>query len=145
MSARVPVPRPPADITLETQIGLIPADGEPVPLPVRLCYCRLDPYAIRLQFMEDQLVAVEWVFDRNLLILGQLGQVGYGDVCVMPSRDATGRQVVMVSLTSPDGHALLEVDDESLQDFMDRTLSLVPEGTESRLIDTDATIRAILG
>jgi hypothetical protein len=86
---------------------------------------------------------VEWVFARDLLRTGLASPVGDGDVHVWPSW-GTGRELLMISLTSPDGQALLEATAEDVRSFLDRTAAVVPDGEESNHLDLDAALARLL-
>jgi sporulation and cell division protein SsgA len=87
---------------------------------------------------------VEWVFARDLLRTGLTTPVGDGDVHVWPSW-GTGRELLMISLTSPDGQAVLEATAEDVRRFLDRTAVVVPDGAESAFLDLDAAVSRLLG
>lgn len=89
--------------------------------------------------------AVEWVFARDTLADGVDRPTGHGDVRVWPCapRDL-GRDVVYLSLTSPDGRALLEAPAAELSAFLLRSYAAVPRGAETHHLDMDATLAALL-
>ena len=98
--------QPHVDVEASVHLRLVVADADAVPLPVSLRYSASDPYAVRAVFSGDGM-EVEWVFARDLLRNGLTCPVGDGDVHVWPSW-GTGRELLMISLTSPDGQAVLE-------------------------------------
>jgi hypothetical protein len=85
-----------------------------------------------------------WTFGRDLLIRGMHEPSGDGDVHVSPSVNESGRAVVLITLSSPDGSLLLEARSDHIGDFLDRTLTLVPSGTEEPNLDLDDMIAQIL-
>lgn len=133
---------PHVDIEAAVQLRLVVADADAVPLPVTLRYSSKDPYAVRAVFTGDGM-EVEWVFARELLRNGLMKPVGDGDVHVWPTW-GTGREVLMISLTSPDGQAVLEAAAGDVRAFLDRTTSVVPEGEESTFLDLDSTLARLL-
>ncbi len=134
--------QPHVDVESSVQLRLVVADADAVPLPVSLRYSAADPYAVRAVFSGDGM-EVEWVFARDLLRTGLSSPVGDGDVHVWPSW-GTGRELVMISLTSPDGQAVLEASAEDVRTFLDRTAAVVPDGEESLYLDLDAAVARLL-
>ena len=130
------------DVEASVQLRLVVADADAVPLPVSLRYSATDPYAVRAVFSGDGM-EVEWVFARDLLRTGLASPVGDGDVHVWPSW-GTGRELVMISLTSPDGQAVLEAGSDDVRRFLDRTAAVVPDGEESLYLDLDAAVTRLL-
>lgn len=135
--------QPHVDVEAAVQLRLVVADADAVPLPVTLRYSARDPYAVRAVFSGDGM-EVEWVFARDLLRSGLSGPVGDGDVHVWPSW-GTGRELLMISLTSPDGQAVLEASSRDVRSFLDRTTAVVPDGHESDHLDLDAELARLLG
>ena len=133
---------PHVDVEASVQLRLVVADADAVPLPVSLRYCATDPYAVRAVFSGDG-VEVEWVFARDLLRTGLSTPTGDGDVHVWPSW-GTGRELLMISLTSPDGQAVLEAGAQDVRAFLDRTTAVVPDGEESAHLDLDAALARLL-
>lgn len=131
-------PLHPTQVDTELELHLVVPDAGTVPLRVTLSYTTEDPFAVTAAFAGDGLT-IEWVFARDLLIGGLDGPTGEGDVHVWPSW-GSGRDLVLLSLTSPDGHAVLEADATDLRGFLQRTLDLVPEGTESAHVDVDTEL-----
>jgi Streptomyces sporulation and cell division protein, SsgA len=134
---------PHADVDLAVDLRLVVPDAEAVPLPVDLRYTASDPYAVTVAFRGDD-ISVEWVFARDLLLDGMLGPCGQGDVHVWPGHRAD-RELVFVSLSSPDGHAVLEADRDDVNAFLDRTSDVVAPGDEHLFVDVDAEIASLLG
>ena len=134
--------QPHVDVESSVQLRLVVADADAVPLPVSLRYSSTDPYAVRAVFSGDGM-EVEWVFARELLRTGLASPVGDGDVHVWPSW-GTGRELLMISLTSPDGQAVLEATADDVRSFLDRTAAVVPDGDESAFLDLDAALNRLL-
>src|SRR5215213_1880431 len=116
--------QPQVDVEASVQLRLVVADADAVPLPVSLRYGAADPYAVRAVFSGDGM-EVEWVFARDLLRTGLATPIGDGDVHVWPSW-GTGRELVMISLTSPDGQAVLFVSEEDVRHLDQRTAAVGP-------------------
>ena len=92
-----------------------------------------------------------WNFQRRIgwldgahLAFDPTEPFGDGDVHVAPSINESGRAVVLITLSSPDGSLLLEARSDHVGDFLDRTLALVPCGTEAPNLDLDDLIAQIL-
>jgi len=108
----------PPDVDLSVALRLVVPDADAVPLPVSLRYAAADPYAVTVAFRGD-------------------------DVHIWPGN--RGRQeLVFISLTSPDGQAVLEADRRDVSDFLDQTTYLVPPGREDDFVNLDAEIALLL-
>ena len=86
---------------------------------------------------------VRWVFARDLLARGTVQPTGSGDVRVLPQR-STVTDALCISLTSPDGQALIQAAMDEVGEFLTRTYSLCPLGSEGEHLDFDRTIAALL-
>ena len=126
------------DVDVEVTLRLVVADAGPVPLQVSLRYSAQDPYAVRAVFRGGD-AAVEWVFARDLLVTGLREASGLGDVHVWPSRGPEG-DIVVISLSSPDGRAVLHADADDMRRFVARTVRVVAPGTEEMHLDLDDVI-----
>ena len=133
---------PHVDVESSVQLRLVVADADAVPLPASLRYSATDPYAVRAVFSGDGM-EVEWVFARDLLRTGLVCPTGDGDVHVWPSW-GTGRELLMISLTSPDGQAVLEAGADDVRRFLDRTAAVVPDGEESCHLNLDSELARLL-
>ena len=112
------------------------------PVVTRWTYSVDDPFAVTLVIQTRGDQCVDWVLARDLLVAGLTGPAGIGDVRVRPAR-MDDWDVALVEIRSPDGRALLEVDRDLLQQFVDATIEAVPLGSESTVIDMDAEIEKI--
>lgn len=145
----------------ELEVRLVaPGRGAAVPLSVTLTYDSVDPYAVHALFRVAQAASpqaaspqavdrggtgVEWVFARDTLADGIDRPTGQGDVRVWPCAPrAQGPDVVYLSLTSPDGRALLEAPAGELSAFLLRSYAAVPRGAETHHLDIDSTLAALL-
>lgn len=131
-------------VSCELEVNLVGPDEDVVAVPVALHYDTSDPYAVRSTFHTGHGDGVRWVFARELLAEGMRTAAGDGDVRVWPSV-TRGQPVVCIGLRSPDGAALLEAPAPTVRSFLAETFTLVPEGSEARLLDLDATVAALLG
>ncbi|MEV5311711.1 MULTISPECIES: SsgA family sporulation/cell division regulator [unclassified Streptomyces] len=126
---------------LELRLVLSPERG--VPVPARLSYRTDDPYAVHIAFHIDSEYPVHWTFARELLVEGVFRPCGHGDVRVWPTK-AEGRSVVLMALTSPDGDALLEAPAAQVSAWLERTLRVVPPGTEGEQLGIDDDLAELL-
>lgn len=137
------MPRGSAHVDAEVELRLVVPESGKVPVSVEFGYGVHDPFAVTAAFRGDG-GTIEWVFARDLLREGLRRPTGEGDVQVWPG-EVDGVEVVLVSLSSPDGHAVLEADAADLRDFLDRTHALVPAGAESRHVHVDDELAELLG
>ncbi|MBC7269781.1 MAG: SsgA family sporulation/cell division regulator [Streptomyces sp.] len=126
---------------LELRLVLSPERG--VPVPARLGYRTDDPYAVHITFHIDSDAPVHWTFARDLLVEGVFRPCGSGDVRVWPTK-SRGRSVVLMALSSPDGDALLEAPTPQVSAWLERTLRVVPPGTEGGQLGIDAALDELL-
>jgi len=129
-------------VTQSLTLELIDATGAATPMQADLTYDPRDPYAVTAVFMTGA-GNVRWTFGRDLLVDGLYEPTGDGDVHVWPCLDADGHAVVIIELCSPDGEALVQARTGELTTFVERMTALVAPGTESDMMDVDATIAAI--
>ncbi|MEV0300220.1 SsgA family sporulation/cell division regulator [Streptomyces prasinus] len=127
----------------EVELRLILSPERDLPVPARLGYRTGDPYAVHIVFHVDSGQPVHWTFARDLLIEGVFRPCGHGDVRVWPSK-AAGRGVLLVALSSPGGDALLEVPAAPVSSWLERTLRVVPPGSESGWLGLDDGLAALL-
>lgn len=113
--------------------------GHAAPVVTRWTYLADDPYAVALSIHTRGDRWVEWVMARDLFVAGLTGSAGVGDVRVRPAR-VHGYDVVVVEISSPDGQAVLEVDKDLLDQFLQSTQGVVPLGRESAAVDMEAEI-----
>lgn len=112
-------------------------------VPTSMVYDRQDPYAVALVFhtIEED---VTWFLARDLLLAGIGDPAGDGDVRIWPAVAPDLGAAVVVRLQAPGGRLVLRLGMAELDDFLDRTLALVPLGTESEHIDLDALVAQLL-
>lgn len=112
-------------------------------VPTSLVYDPQDPYAVALVFHTTE-GDVTWLVARELLVVGASCPVGDGDVMVWPALTPDLDEAVVVRLQAPGGRLVLRLGIAELDDFLDRTLALVPMGTESDHLDLDALVADLL-
>ncbi|MEP7088731.1 MAG: SsgA family sporulation/cell division regulator [Nocardioidaceae bacterium] len=132
-----------ATFTRKLVAELCGPEGGTIPVPVGLSYDSSDPYAATLAFHVGERT-VPWTFARDLLDQGMREPAGDGDVHVWPGLSDHGLAVVSIELCSPDGDALAELRSREVVAFIEHAHDLVGPGEESRHLDLDATIAAIL-
>ncbi|RSN39906.1 SsgA family sporulation/cell division regulator [Amycolatopsis sp. WAC 04197] len=110
-------------------------DGAEVPVDCELMYDTSDPFAVKLRFLRDSAIEVEWLVSRELLAAGLLTPSGEGDVRIGP--DLTGAKRVMMMLNTPAGTATFAVRLGELVEFLDCSHALVSAGEEWRWFDFD--------
>lgn len=127
----------------ELELKLVLSPERSIPVPARLTYRTDDPFAVHVAFHIGSESPVHWTFARELLVEGVFRPCGHGDVRIWPTKVA-GRSVICVALTSPDGNALLEVPSAAVAAWVERTLRVVPPGTESDRLGMDEALAELL-
>ncbi|MFS4097969.1 SsgA family sporulation/cell division regulator [Streptomyces sp. AF1A] len=127
----------------ELELRLVLSPERSIPVPARLSYRSDDPYAVHIAFHITSQTPVTWTFARELLVEGVFRPSGHGDVRVWPVK-ADGRGVVLVALSSPDGDALLEAPLAQVSAWLERTLRVVPAGTEGGQLGIDDALDELL-
>ncbi|MFK4222987.1 SsgA family sporulation/cell division regulator [Streptomyces sp. NPDC019890] len=120
----------------EVELRLVLSHELSIPVPARLAYRTDDPYAVHITFHIGSDHPVSWTFSRELLVEGVFRPGGDGDVRIWPTK-IDGRGVVLMALCSPDGEALLEAPAEVVSAWLERTLRVVPPGSESEQLSLD--------
>lgn len=132
-------------VSAELELRLVVPGGPSLPVLADLSYAAADPWAVRVAFRtggEDG-GSVEWMFARQLLTDGVAGSTGEGDVRVWPAVSGDAR-VVHLSMASPSGSALFELDRDDLVAFLQQTYLAVPTGSEGAAVDLDTELDALL-
>ncbi|MFI8169724.1 SsgA family sporulation/cell division regulator [Streptomyces sp. NPDC085931] len=127
----------------EMHLRLILAGESSLPVQTGLRYDTADPYAVHATFHLGAEETITWVFARDLLAEGLHRPTGTGDVRVWPSR-SHGQGVVCITLSSPEGEALLEAPARALESFLKRTDAAVPPGTEHDYLCLDEQLSRLL-
>lgn len=127
----------------ELELKLVLSPERSVPVPARLTYRTDDPYAVHIAFHVGSESPVHWTFARELLVEGVFRACGHGDVRIWPTKSAD-RSIICAALTSPDGNALLELPSAAVAAWVERTLRVVPPGTESGLLGLDEALAELL-
>ncbi|WP_326612093.1 SsgA family sporulation/cell division regulator [Streptomyces scopuliridis] len=127
----------------ELELNLVLSPERSIPVPARLVYRTDDPYAVHITFHIGSDNPVNWTFARELLVEGVFRPCGHGDVRIWPTK-VGGRTVLCVALSSPDGDALLEAPCAAVSTWLERTLRIVPPGTESEQLGLDDGLARLL-
>jgi len=125
-----------------TQSQFVSLNGSSTPVLSRLSYVGSEPFAVNIAFRTERGKWVEWTFARDLLVAGLTEPAGIGDVRVRPDL-ATEEDIVILEIESPDGYALVEVEREDVEQFLDASAQVVPFGAEGDHFDIDAFIDEI--
>lgn len=130
------------DVERELELQLVLSPGRSVPVPARLVYRARDPYAVHVTFHVGSQAPVHWTFARELMVEGVFRPSGHGDVRIWPTR-VDGRSVLCLALSSPDGDALLQAPTVPVSAWLERTLRVVPPGSERDRLDLDEQLAAL--
>lgn len=130
-------------IERELELKLVLSPERTVPVPARLVYLTDDPYAVHITFHTGSSTPVNWTFARELLVEGVFRPCGHGDVRVWPAK-AEDKAVLCMALSSPDGDALLQAPAGTVSAWLERTLRVVPPGTEAERLGLDAALAVLL-
>jgi hypothetical protein len=121
-------------IERELELQLVLSPDRSIPVPARLVYRSDDPYAVHIAFHIGSDAPLSWTFARELLLEGVFRPSGVGDVRVWPGK-AGGRNLVCLALRSPDGDALVLAPAQAVAAWLERTLRVVPPGSEGDHLD----------
>jgi hypothetical protein len=127
----------------ELELNLVLSPERTIPVPARLMYRTSDPYAVHVTFHIGSDYPVNWTFARELLVDGVFRPCGHGDVRIWPTK-VDGRSVVCLALTSPEGDALLEASSPIVSAWLERTLNIVPLGSERGQLGLDDALAELL-
>lgn len=131
------------DLAQRLSVEIIDASGETLPLEAEFKYSPLDPFAVTAIFITGP-HEVEWTFGRDLLARGIYEPTGEGDVHVRPCLSDDGRAVIVLELSSHEGHAVLQIEAEAITSFVEKMSRVVRPGAESAQLDLDNEIAAFL-
>ncbi len=132
----------PTIVSTEMDLKLVLTADRSVSVLALLDYAAHEPYSVRATFRTSE-GDVNWVFARELIAEGLRKPAGDGDIAMWPSK-TDGHEVLCISLSSPSGQALMEAPREIIEDFLARSYTIVPVGSESALIDMDSLIDRLL-
>lgn len=127
----------------ELEMNLVLSPERSIAVPAKLAYRSDDPFAVHITFHIGSDSPVNWTFARDLLIEGVFRPCGHGDVRIWPTK-LDGLGVICMALSSPDGNALLEASSTPVAAWLERTLRVVPPGTEQDQLSMDDGLNALL-
>ena len=93
-----------------------------------------DPYSVTITLGDD----LSWEFARTSLLDGLWSKSGEGRVQVFPDQEA-----VLLKLDTSVGPFQVDLDRETVEDFLAATYAVVPLGAEGLRIDVDGCIEQI--
>lgn len=138
-------PDSPTVVVCRMLVRLVVAEGVDRPVMVDLSYDSADPYAVSLTFHTCTDETVRWVFGRDLLLNGQQGLTGVGDIQVWPTRHPWVSRVCMALRPYWNREAVVvTASARTLDAFLRRTLAVVPAGAEERHLDMDRIVHQLL-
>jgi len=132
-----------SDVALDITVECMDERGIRHEIDCVLGYRSSDPFAVAMTFITGDGNLV-WTFGRDLLVRGAEVPTGEGDVHVSPAIGLSGRAMVSIELSSPDGHLVLLARACDVDAFIARTVALVPSGRESDFFDADLLISQVL-
>ena len=132
-----------SDVALDITVECMDERGTRHQIDTVLGYRSSDPFAVAMTFVTSDGNLV-WTFGRDLLMRGTESPVGEGDVHVAPAIGLTGRAMVSIELSSPDGHLGLLARSSDITAFLARTIAVVAPGMESEFFDVDMLITQVL-
>lgn len=132
-----------AGVSMDVSMTFEPEPGLVRHLSTVFGYRQSDPYAVSLRFLAGAGAPV-WVFGRELLAQGLGEPAGVGDVQIVPGTDESGRGVVDIVLSSPDGEFMGTVFADDVSRFLTRTESVVALGREAEYLDLDGLLDLLL-
>jgi hypothetical protein len=132
-----------SDVALDITVECMDDRGIRHEIDTVLSYAASDPFAVAMTFVTSDGNLV-WTFGCDLLIRGIEAPSGEGDVHVSPAIGLSGRAMVSIELSSPDGHLVLLARASDVVDFIARTAAVVSPGNESDAFDADLLISQLL-
>lgn len=132
----------PTIVSTEMDLKLVLTADRSITVNALMDYAAHEPYSVRATFRTSE-GDVNWVFARELLAAGLRKPAGEGDIAIWPSKNLDG-DVVCISLSSPSGQAMMEAKRSDIDEFLARTYTVVPAGTEGAMLDIDSLIDRLL-
>ncbi|HEY5834053.1 SsgA family sporulation/cell division regulator [Streptomyces sp.] len=131
-------------LELNLTLYLVLNSTESLPVSARLVYDSAQPFGIRMEFPDSTEGFTPWVFSRELLRSGLRTPSGDGDVRIWPPCHWHGRTMVRVLLRGRGPSAMLDVPAAPLRDWLDQTLTEVPEGAEGAMLSWDEILERLV-
>ena len=130
-------------VTEYMELGLADFEDAATSIESDLVFDPSDPYAMTLVFRTSA-QDVRWTFARELLVSGRFEPTGDGDVHVWPCLSSDLRAVVIIELCSAGGELRVRADSRSVDTFIAKMLTSVPEGQESAFVNFDDELTQLL-
>ncbi|MFE2708256.1 SsgA family sporulation/cell division regulator [Streptomyces mirabilis] len=102
-----------------------------------------DPFGIRVLLRTDG-ASVQWSLARETLLLGLRRPEGIGDVAVWPVREPGSPGWLRIRLGPLRACAVVQTERDVISDWLDVTLRLVPQDTESNRLQWDGFLASLL-
>ncbi len=128
------------NMTEDLDGSLVDPDGSTDPIDVELVWQTGDPWAVEARFWCGP-VPVVWLLGRDLLFDGLAGPIGDGDVRVSPVENSDR---VELRLSTPWGHAVIELDNHEVFEFLTCTYDAIPPGEELLRVPIDAELAELM-
>jgi hypothetical protein len=113
-----------------------------VRVAAELRYDTRRPYAVDLVLFDTTRRKIRWTFARDLMADGLIAEAGEGDVRVRPAPGTD--DAVVLELFSSFGPAMFVASTRDWMDFLNRTYTVVPRGTESWWLHIDEELERLL-
>lgn len=123
-------------------MNLIVSGDKSVEIESTFDYAAHEPFSVRATFKTTE-GAVDWIFSRDLISQALREPAGDGDVSAWVEGEGE-QSVFCLQLTSPHGQALMETKTELVREFLNRTFTIVPSGSESHMLNIDTLIEQLL-
>lgn len=124
--------------------GIYFVDQQPIPVTVDFTYDEDEPLFIGMSFRVSGLEDVYWEVSRELALRGVTSKESYGEGDVRFQYQGVDKNILVICLTSLDGHADVMLPQSLVAAFLEETTSLVRFGGEITDADVDRAIEEIL-
>ncbi|MFD0161118.1 SsgA family sporulation/cell division regulator, partial [Streptomyces sp. NPDC127139] len=132
-----------ADTKLPVRLSVHPIGSRSISMHMQ--YAAYDPLTVQTAFTLDgsPATAVHWVLSRDVLLEGLKRPAGLGDLRVWPDTDREP-SVLYIALGPANESALIEASHQAVKLFLERTQSLVPQGSEHEHFDIETELACLL-
>ncbi|WP_121714455.1 SsgA family sporulation/cell division regulator [Streptomyces sp. E5N91] len=111
-------------------------------LTCELSYDTSDPLAVTLVLDSGGARPVRWIFCPQLLADGLVSRAGEGDVVLWPLLDSEGeRSSFCLRVREGDRMAIFEIPTEPIGQWLARTWTMAPRGTELEGVDWNQLVQ----
>ncbi|MEU8691371.1 SsgA family sporulation/cell division regulator [Streptomyces sp. NPDC048665] len=133
----------PETVTCRIVVALV-EEGVNLPVLTDLRYDSAEPHSVLMVFNADTDMTVEWEFGRELLVSGLQGLSGIGDVQIWYS-EILGYGLLYLSFRSGEEKFLIAASAVVVDEFLERTFEVVPQGKEECFLHTEDRVGRLLG